>query len=1169
MNSTGSTAFLSRLHGYATIGVGGLILFGWIADISLLKSILPGLVTVKVNTALGFILLGTALVLKASHEGPDGGPEGGGGLRSVLAVLANAFGSLTAVVGFLTLCEYQYGWDLGIDQVFIRDSSGAIDTAFPGRMAVPTAVSFFLYGFAVVFLNDRRGHRVARGLIVTAMTLAAMALMGYLFDIGVLMGLGPLTPIAAPTALTLLVYGVGLLLADHGRLVARLGTQVVPLGFSAAVLLLLVLGGSVMHNTAGLIRNSREVSRTLVVIGTLQEVLSATKDVETAARGYVLTGDPSYLEYYDPAVNAINRDVLELRRLMADNAVQQDRLERLRKRLEVRRILAERSVQLRKAHPSGPPTVAVSGEGRKVMDAIRADVRAMVQVERRLLAERQLRAESSTSKTLLTMGLGLLVSLSGLATVFIMMRREIRLRQNVESALQQANAELERRVQARTEDLQRANRSLRMLSDCNQMLIRATDEMHLLQAICNLVVQEGGYRICWVGYARQDEAKTLSPMAWAGAKSERLATCRLTWAGGQSPEALVVQSIRSGKPMVSGDASLLPELELWPDLANGTCAGVALPFALGGPDSGVLVIHGADPAVFGGAEMDLLMELAGDLSFGITTIRARAARERVEVALRVSMERYHQTLDNMLEGCQIIDFDWRYRYINGTAARQGGRNPSDLLGRTMMEAYPGFDQSEVFKALRLCMEQRLPVHMDNEFTSPGGSPRWFELSIEPVPEGIFVLSMDITDRKASEDQTRRLNAELDQRVRERTAQLEEARLLAESANQAKSEFLSNMSHELRTPLNAVIGFSEVLEQELFGTLNEKQREYVGDISESGRHLLSLINDILDLSKIEAGRMEPQWSRVVIGDLLADTLVMVKERCFKHGIRLGLEVAESVKGLAVIGDERRLKQIMFNLLSNAAKFTPDGGTICVKAERTGSGEAPADPGPGVPSVQISVTDSGIGISAEDQERIFEEFYQVRRGSLDKTPGTGLGLSLVKRMVAMHGGRVWAESEGLGQGSRFLFVIPVDASAAQSAQWRREHERLTTALSRESSLSAALANAIGVAEAVGWAFGVCAIRLAGDGNGDVTARLLDVLHQVKRGTDIVIGGDDGWSSVVLLDCAEALCPAISKRLEGRLRSALGAAVSCTTVTFPGDGRTAPALIRKLRERRDGPT
>jgi CheY-like chemotaxis protein len=223
-----------------------------------------------------------------------------------------------------------------------------------------------------------------------------------------------------------------------------------------------------------------------------------------------------------------------------------------------------------------------------------------------------------------------------------------------------------------------------------------------------------------------------------------------------------------------------------------------------------------------------------------------------------------------------------------------------------------------------------------------------------------------------------------------------------------------MSHELRTPMNAIIGFSEILADMTFGALNQRQEKYVNNILTSGRHLLQLINDILDISKVEAGKMVLEPSTVNIKGLLEGSLVMIKEKAMKHGVKLELHVAEEVLGLDIRGDERKLKQIVFNLLSNAAKFTPGGGRIHVTANAATAGSA----------IQISVADSGIGIAAGDQERVFMEFEQIDSTYTRKQEGTGLGLALTKKLVALHGGRIWVESEGEGKGSTFSFTIPIE-------------------------------------------------------------------------------------------------------------------------------------------------
>jgi signal transduction histidine kinase len=245
------------------------------------------------------------------------------------------------------------------------------------------------------------------------------------------------------------------------------------------------------------------------------------------------------------------------------------------------------------------------------------------------------------------------------------------------------------------------------------------------------------------------------------------------------------------------------------------------------------------------------------------------------------------------------------------------------------------------------------------------------------------------------------NAKLFREIQEKSAQLE-------VANKHKSDFLANMSHELRTPLNAIIGFSEALMDRMFGDMNEKQLDYQKDIHESGKHLLSLINDILDLSKIEAGRMELELSTFHLPNAVSNAVTLIRERALRHGIALGVEIDPRLGEFQA--DERKVKQILLNLLSNAVKFTPDGGRVDVSARGD------------TDKVEIAVKDTGVGIAPEDQASLFEEFKQLGKDSSRKAEGTGLGLALTKRLVDLHGGQILVDS-AVGHGSTFRILLPM--------------------------------------------------------------------------------------------------------------------------------------------------
>jgi signal transduction histidine kinase len=294
------------------------------------------------------------------------------------------------------------------------------------------------------------------------------------------------------------------------------------------------------------------------------------------------------------------------------------------------------------------------------------------------------------------------------------------------------------------------------------------------------------------------------------------------------------------------------------------------------------------------------------------------------------------------------------------------------------------------------------------------------------------LQQEILRRQHIEEALQHSHAELEERVKERTWELVEAKELAleakeaaleaqhtaeaaqrtsEVADLAKTNFLYSMSHELRTPLNSVLGFAQLLANQSFGMLNSKQMQYVQRILNSGHHLLELINDVLDLSQIELGKMHLTPGKVELKSLLENSIKNIREKDLRETLSITLHFPQEVERIRLVADSQKLKQILFQLLSNAVKFTPADGAIEIDVEQQQE------------SLIINVSDTGIGIDPEDQEQIFSNFYQNRGGLRDKTPGTGLGLPLARRLVELHGGQLWVSSEGKGKGSRFSFSLPL--------------------------------------------------------------------------------------------------------------------------------------------------
>lgn len=408
--------------------------------------------------------------------------------------------------------------------------------------------------------------------------------------------------------------------------------------------------------------------------------------------------------------------------------------------------------------------------------------------------------------------------------------------------------------------------------------------------------------------------------------------------------------------------------------------------------------------------------------------------KKMEQIIKASEEKYRNLVENAPVGISISTFDGTAIDRNAATQRMHGYESKDEFMKLSAKDlyYDITDRSRFIEAMRNGPVKNLEVRRKRK----DGSLFWASLTsfmykTASNEQQFIIVTEDITERKEAQEklaelyeQVKSFNAELEQRIKERTRELEVAVETAEAASRAKSEFLSNMSHELRTPLTAVIGFSQVLQEQYFGELNDKQKEYVKDILESGQHLLVLINDVLDLAKVEAGKMELELSQFDVRRLVDDTLLMVREKALKHNLTVETHFTGSETDFTLTADRLRIKQVLLNLLSNSVKFTPDGGKITIEAVKRES------------ELEISVADTGIGIELEYQKRIFEVFFQVQSHATDKTPGTGLGLSLCKRFVEMHGGKIWFESEGKNKGTRFTFTLPLNLISSEETEGEYE-------------------------------------------------------------------------------------------------------------------------------------
>ncbi len=534
-----------------------------------------------------------------------------------------------------------------------------------------------------------------------------------------------------------------------------------------------------------------------------------------------------------------------------------------------------------------------------------------------------------------------ILSESGILTGFISVSHDISLQKSLEYQLKQSNESLEEKVRIRTDEIRRSEQKYRYLFHHNPI------PMWVIEIGTYKFLDVNEMAIQKYGYSREEFLAMT-------AEEIRPVTTRNAFRRENNPKTKHLNDgYRGVWQHQKKDGSLI-----WVEII-------------------------AHHIQFEGKQSRLI--LANDIT----------EKKEAQDLLRSNEKRYRETLDNMLEGIQILDFDWRYLYVNNAVVKQARRTREELLGFTLFELYPNIEKTELHNVFQRCFKERTPRHLENKFVYPDGNIAWFDLTFQPVPEGVFVLSMDITDRKLAEERISNINAELEEKVRIRTRQLQKM-------NEELESFAYSVSHDLRAPLRGINGFADILQEDYAAQLDDEAKRITRIIKENTVRMGSLIDDLLSFSRL--GRHELEKVRFDTREMILQLIASMEQKTESNKIEFHIKDLHPS-----YGDTTSLRQVWINLIGNAIKYSrgnPQPNINIGSYKENGE-------------TVYFVKDNGVGFDMKYANKLFKVFQRLH--SSDEFEGTGVGLAIVEKIINKHGGRVWASSEE-NAGACFYFTLP---------------------------------------------------------------------------------------------------------------------------------------------------